>query len=74
MANLKEVAQVVVSVSIGVNRELQLLNIMVSGHGLSAKEVETRRFNVDAKKSLSKKDIVAFEKLLKSAIVKAVKP
>ena len=74
MAELKEVAQVVVSVSVGVNRELQLLNIMVSGHGLSAKEVETRTFSVDAKENLSKKDVVIFEKLLKSAIVKAVKP
>ena len=74
MAELKEVAQVVDSVSIGVNKDLQLLNIMVSGRGLSSKEVETRTFSVDAKENLSKKDVVVFEKLLVSAIVKAVKP
>ena len=74
MPKLKEVAQVVDSVSIGVNKDLQLLNIMVFGAGVSSKGILVRTINVDAKKSLSKKDIVAFEKLLKSAIVKAVKP
>ena len=54
MSELKEVSQEIESISIGINSKNQIVNIMMSGRGISKKGITTRHISVDLRNFMSK--------------------
>ena len=53
MSGLKEVSYFIYGLALGFNKYGQLLNIMVSGRGLSSKGLTTREFKYDLSEGFS---------------------